>query len=51
MKVDGLDLHVLSLDAVDATPVLDIKPYLHEFGPRGALRQPQWATELMARYY
>ncbi|MFE2227683.1 SAM-dependent methyltransferase [Streptomyces kronopolitis] len=51
VKVVGLDLHVLGLDAVDATPVLDIKPYLDEFGPRGPRRQPRWATELMARYY
>ncbi|MFI0904427.1 SAM-dependent methyltransferase [Streptomyces sioyaensis] len=51
VKVDGTDVHVLGLDAVDGTPVLDIKPYLHEFGPRGELRQPQWATELVARYY
>ncbi|MET7802657.1 SAM-dependent methyltransferase [Streptomyces decoyicus] len=51
VKVDGMELHVLGLDAVDGTPVLDIKPYLHEFGPRGELRQPQWSAELMSAYY
>ncbi|MFD9687511.1 TrmO family methyltransferase [Kitasatospora sp. NPDC059146] len=47
----GLDLHVTGLDAVAGTPVLDIKPYLAEFGPRGGLRQPAWSTELMRAYY
>lgn len=49
--VDGTDIRVLGLDAVDGTPVLDIKPYLTEFGPRGEVRQPRWATELMGEYY
>ena len=44
-------IEVLGLDAVDGTPVLDVKPYLAEFGPRGAVRQPPWSTELMARYW
>ncbi|MEV7413875.1 SAM-dependent methyltransferase [Streptomyces sp. NPDC089919] len=51
LAVDGLDVHVAGLDAVDGTPVLDIKPYLAEFGPRGELRQPQWSVELMRDYY
>ncbi|GAA0663362.1 SAM-dependent methyltransferase [Kitasatospora atroaurantiaca] len=51
VKTDGLDVHVLGLDAIDGTPVLDIKPYLVEFGPRGEVRQPGWATDLMQRYY
>lgn len=51
VKVDGTDIHVLGLDAIDGTPVLDIKPYLREFGPRGELRQPGWSEELMTEYY
>jgi tRNA (Thr-GGU) A37 N-methylase len=51
LAVEGLDLHVEGLDAIAGTPVLDIKPYMLEFGPRGDVRQPAWATELMARYY
>ncbi|MFD4149608.1 SAM-dependent methyltransferase [Streptomyces goshikiensis] len=51
LKVDGLDVHVAGLDAVEGTPVLDIKPYMAEFGPRGELRQPEWATTLMRDYY
>jgi hypothetical protein len=30
---------------------LDIKPVLREFLPRGELRQPAWASELMAHYW
>lgn len=51
LKVVGLEIHVEGLDAVDGTPVLDIKPYMAEFGPRGELRQPEWATTLMRDYY
>ncbi|MFG2287419.1 SAM-dependent methyltransferase [Streptomyces sp. NPDC048595] len=51
LRVDGLDLHVQGLDAVDDTPVLDIKPYMAEFGPQGDTTQPDWATTLMRHYY
>ena len=50
-SVDGMSLKVSGLDAVDGTPVLDIKPFMAEFGPRGAVVQPQWATELMRSYW
>jgi tRNA (Thr-GGU) A37 N-methylase len=50
-KVDGLEVHVRGLDAVDGTPVLDLKPAMREFLPRGELRQPRWASELMAGYW
>jgi tRNA-Thr(GGU) m(6)t(6)A37 methyltransferase TsaA len=48
--VHGLDLLVRGLDAIDGTPVLDVKPFMREFEPTGS-RQPDWATELMAGYY
>jgi tRNA-Thr(GGU) m(6)t(6)A37 methyltransferase TsaA len=51
LGVDGLDIHVQGLDAIDGTPVVDIKPWMNEFGPRGPVSQPAWATELMERYY
>ena len=50
-KVDGLHLYIEGLDAVDGTPVLDIKPWVREFGPRGDVRQPEWMTELMLHYW
>ncbi|AYG84673.1 tRNA (adenine(37)-N6)-methyltransferase [Streptomyces hundungensis] len=51
LSVEGLDVRVAGLDAVDGTPVLDIKPYLAEFGPRGETVQPGWSVELMRAYY
>jgi len=51
LSVDGLTLHVQGLDAIDGTPVIDIKPVMKGFLPRGALREPQWAQELMKGYW
>ncbi|MBW0017925.1 MAG: SAM-dependent methyltransferase [Mycobacterium sp.] len=47
----GVPVRPRGLDAIDGTPVIDIKPYMSEFGPRGPLRQPQGATELMKHYW
>jgi tRNA-Thr(GGU) m(6)t(6)A37 methyltransferase TsaA len=51
VRVDGANLHVEGLDAVDGSPVLDIKPWVREFGPRGDVVQPPWMTELMRGYW
>lgn len=51
LKVSGLDLHVEELDAVDGTPVLDIKPWFAEFGPRGEVRQPLWTGQMLDAYF
>jgi len=51
LAVDGLTLRVRGLDAIDGTPVLDIKPVMTGFLPRGEIREPQWAKELMAGYW
>ena len=51
VAVEGLSIAVEGLDAIDGTPVLDIKPYIREFAPREPVRQPAWATELMAAYW
>ena len=48
---NGRELRVAELDAVDGTPVLDIKPVMREFLPRDAVRQPGWSRELMQRYW
>jgi tRNA (Thr-GGU) A37 N-methylase len=42
---------VRGLDAIDGTPVLDIKPVMAEFLPREPVRQPQWSKELMVDYW
>lgn len=39
------------LDAINGTPVLDIKPVMREFLPRGEIHQPAWSHELMGRYW
>lgn len=44
-------LTVRGLDAIDGTPILDIKPVMREFLPRGAIRQPAWSNELMRQYW
>jgi tRNA-Thr(GGU) m(6)t(6)A37 methyltransferase TsaA len=52
IEVDGLKLKVKALDAIDGTPVLDIKPVVREFEPDPAkIRQPRWVTELMRDYF
>jgi tRNA-Thr(GGU) m(6)t(6)A37 methyltransferase TsaA len=48
---DGRRLRVAELDAIDGTPVLDLKPVMREFLPREAVRQPDWAGELMRDYW
>jgi tRNA-Thr(GGU) m(6)t(6)A37 methyltransferase TsaA len=50
-RVDGLTLHVKGLDAIDGTPVLDIKPVMTGFQPRGAIREPDWAAQIMRDYW
>lgn len=51
VRVAGLTLELTGLDAVDGTPVLDLKPWVAEFGPRGPTRQPAWMHELMRGYW
>ena len=51
ISVDGLRLKVMGLDAIDGTPVLDIKPVMKGFLPRGAVKEPEWAAELMKGYW
>lgn len=50
-SVEGSVVHVAGLDAIDGTPVVDIKPWMVEFGPRGDVAQPSWSTELMKDYW
>ena len=51
IAVDGLTVIVSGLDAIDGTPVIDIKPVMREFLPRGDIRQPAWVSELIANYW
>ena len=51
LKVEKNILSVQGLDAIDGTPVLDIKPVMRGFLPRGEIREPKWVGELMAGYW
>jgi tRNA (adenine37-N6)-methyltransferase len=48
LRVEGLTVHLSGLDAIDGTPVLDLKPWMSGFAPRGDVREPAWALQLMA---
>jgi tRNA-Thr(GGU) m(6)t(6)A37 methyltransferase TsaA len=51
LNVDSLRITVADLDAIDGTPVLDIKPHLIEMGPRGDVHEPAWVADLMEHYW
>ena len=51
IAVEGLTVTVEGLDAIDGTPVLDIKPVMRGFLPRGEIVEPGWAAEIMAGYW
>ena len=51
VDVIGHALRVQGLDAIDGTPVLDIKPVMSGFQPRGGIVEPDWAREIMATYW
>jgi tRNA (adenine37-N6)-methyltransferase len=51
LSVTGTALKVRGLDAINGTPVLDIKPVMKGFLPRGDIREPAWANELMRDYW
>ena len=51
IKKEGRSLFVKKLDAIDGTPVVDIKPVMKEFLPQSTVKQPSWSTELMKDYW
>jgi tRNA-Thr(GGU) m(6)t(6)A37 methyltransferase TsaA len=48
---DGRSIKVRGLDAINGTPVLDIKPVFREFAPKGEIRQATWVADLMKDYW
>jgi tRNA-Thr(GGU) m(6)t(6)A37 methyltransferase TsaA len=48
---EGRTLTVSGMDAIDGTPVFDVKPVMREFLPRGGVTQPSWVSELMSSYW
>lgn len=51
LGVEGNVLSVKGLDAVDGTPVLDIKPYFPQFDRAEGRAVPAWVAEVMAGYF
>lgn len=51
LEHNGRVIKVRWLDAIDGTPVLDIKPVFREFMPKGDTRQPEWVGELTKDYW
>lgn len=51
LELNGRSIKVKFLDAIDGTPVLDIKPVFKEFQPKGQIRQPSWVSDLMRKYW
>lgn len=53
LKVEGRILYVKGLDAIDKTPVIDIKPVFKEYLPNdiSEIKQSNWVNELMKNYW
>ena len=50
INVNARTIEVKGLDAIDGTPVLDIKPVFKEYLPTN-VEQPFWVTGLMKNYW
>ena len=51
LEIQGSTLTVQGLDAIDGTPVLDIKPYVPEFDRVARPRVPGWMRKLLKGYF
>ncbi|WP_410982395.1 SAM-dependent methyltransferase [Bacillus cereus] len=51
VRREGKSIVVEGLDAIDGTPILDIKPVMREFLPNEDIIQPEWVTDLMKEYW
>ena len=51
ISINKRTVTVRKLDAIDGTPVLDIKPVFKEFMPAGEIKQPAWVSNLMKEYW
>jgi len=49
VEADGL--RVRGLDAIDGTPIVDLKPYFPEFDSAANARVPEWVGRLMRGYF
>ena len=51
VSLEGTQIVVAGLDAVDGTPILDIKPVWSGYLPCEDVREPEWAKEIMKQYW
>jgi tRNA-Thr(GGU) m(6)t(6)A37 methyltransferase TsaA len=51
LEHQGRTIKVKYLDAIDGTPILDIKPVFKEFQPKSEIKQPVWVSDLMKNYW
>lgn len=51
LQVERNVVKVKGLDAIDGTPVLDLKPYLPGFDCRPEAKIPEWVERLMEGYF
>ena len=51
LEIQGSTLTVQGLDAIDGSPVLDIKPYVPEFDRVARPGVPEWIKKLMKGYF
>jgi len=51
LSVEGATLTVKGLDAIDGSPVLDIKPYVPEFDRMDETKVPAWMKKLLEGYF
>jgi len=51
INIDGNVLKIKGLDAIDGTPVLDVKPYVPAFDRVDKPTVPEWMERLMKGYF
>lgn len=51
VRREGKSIVVEGLDAIDGTPILDIKPVMRGVLPDEDIIQPEWATDIMKEYW
>lgn len=51
LKREGKIIYIKGLDAINGIPVLDLKPVMKEFAPKGETKQPYWVSDLMKEYW
>ena len=51
LKIDGNEIIISKIDAMDGTPVIDIKPYIPKFDmPDEDIKLPEWIKKHLEEY-